>query len=89
MQDYTKANELYEECLADACVYVIDPVKWLWHQTKMRKSWEDYKSVMNKNPEIIRHVMMNNSLSRYMDYMYDTYPEGIDIQLKNEWRKVV
>ena len=42
----------------------------------MREGWEKYKLDMENEPELFKDLMLNNCLSEYMNFMYDTYPIG-------------
>lgn len=60
---------------------LVDPVLWLHNQDKMRKSWEEFKN-KSKNDDLFCQILVNNKFSKYMDFMYDNYPENFSNTLK-------
>jgi hypothetical protein len=90
MEYYSKkSNELYKACYDEGCNGIIDPVTWIFNQDKMRHAWETYKMNTEKSPENLRNVMLNNSFSKYMSFMYDTYPPGFGNKLKKCYDKKI
>ena len=77
-----KSEKLYQICLDDFCETVLDPTTWIYNQTGMRKSWENFKEEIIKTKNIGK-LMLNCSFSKYMKFMYDTYPEGFGDAIKN------
>lgn len=83
MKEYSiKSEELYRVCCDEGYEGLFDPVIWIQNQDKMRKSWEEYKSNMEKKPSFFSKLMLNNSFSKYMSFMYDTYPSGFGNKLE-------
>ena len=77
-----KSEELYQICV-DECGDDLDaPISWIFNQDKMRSSWENYNEKMASMPELMRNIMLNNSFSTYMSFMYDTYPVGFGKEFK-------
>ena len=78
---YKKAQqELTEEDTDD----ILDPINWLGNQFAMRASWESYVSSIRdgKLPEFLKDQMLkNNPVSKYLKFMYDTYPAGYGDEL--------
>lgn len=79
---YDESHKLYKRCCEDRCDGIVDPVNWIFNQDKMRVMWETYKQDVENKTEIIKNAMLNNSFSKYMDFMYDTYPTGFGNKLK-------
>ena len=83
MEEYGKKSEdLYKICVEECCDDLPDPITWIHNQDKMRSSWEDYNKDMSSMPDLMRNMMLNNSFSTYMSFMYDTYPDGFGRELK-------
>lgn len=70
------AYKLYNNALNDHCEHLLKPTDWLYNETAMRESWNKFKLECNKSGELIRTSMLNNSFSKYMDYMCENYPIG-------------
>ena len=83
MQNYAiKSQELYKICCNEGCEGMICPTTWLFNQDSMRNTWETYIKNMDNKPDFFRNMMLNNSHSKYMLFMYDTYPPGFGNKLK-------
>jgi len=75
MKSYSKnAIKLHNECLNEKCK-ALDPDSWIANQDKMRKAWEAFNLKLENN-KVLKKIMLNNSYSNYMQFMYDTYPPG-------------
>ena len=83
MEKYAiKSQELYKICCQEGCKGIINPTSWILNQDTMRKSWEEYKKDMESKPLFFSNLMLNNSFSKYMLFMYNTYPSGFGNKLK-------
>jgi hypothetical protein len=69
-----QANELYIKSKTVDC-NSIDPVTWIINQEKLRKSWETFEEKSN-NLGIYKPIIMDNEFSKYMKFMYDSFPAG-------------
>ena len=77
-----EAHKLYKICCDEGCDGLFDPLIWILNQNKMRCGWENYKLKLENEPEFFKNMMLNNSLSQYMSFMYNTYPSGLGDKLK-------
>ena len=50
-----------------------DPVVWIYNKDNLIKSWLQYVDRANKCCNIVSQSMLNNSFSKYMQYMYDNF----------------
>lgn len=66
---HKEAESLYDAAIADGCRSMFKPALWLMHQDEMRQGWETFVSMMP--------VVEPNSFTRYMQFMYDSYPAGL------------
>lgn len=83
MEDYhDKSKELYKVCCEEGCENVINPILWIFNQDKMRYMYELHKKNIETQKEPFKTIMLNNSLSKYMKFMYDTYPCGFGNEMK-------
>jgi hypothetical protein len=90
MQNYAiRSEELYKICLNEGCEGIIDPTTWLFDQDSMRYTWEKYIEEFENKPDIIKDMMLNNSYSKYMLFMYDTYPPEFGNKLKECHQKKI
>ena len=80
-----EAHELYKICCDEGCDGLFDPVIWILNQNKMRCAWENYKLKLENEPEFFKNMMLNNSLSQYMSFMYNNYPSGLGDKLKERF----
>ena len=69
-----EANELYLKSKTIDC-NSIDPVTWIVNQNKLRNSWELFVE-KSDNLGIFKPVIMDNDFSKYMKFMYDSFPAG-------------
>jgi len=83
----TQSNKLYQQCKADNCPDILDPLDWINNQDKMRKAWERYLSTFDNKPDIIRKLMLNNSFAIYMRYMYDNYPANFGNTITEHYKR--
>lgn len=83
------AQELYKKCIDEGCNDCIDPNNWILNQDNMRDCWENYKLKLEISPDFFRNVMLNNSFSNYMSFMYDTYPIGFGNILKEFYKNKI
>jgi hypothetical protein len=82
------SKELYNKCLTDpGCENLVDPVNWIYNQDKMRTMWEMYKPTYKDQSNLFKMCIANNNFSKYMDFMYDTYPIGFGNKLKECYNK--
>ena len=77
-----ESEKLYQICV-DECPDLLDPTIWIYNQTQMRQSWEIFKADMVMKDNIVSTLMLNCSFSKYMEFMYDTYPVGFGDEIKN------
>ena len=80
-----ESERLWIACKNDGCDDLPDPTNWLCNQSRMRSMWENYK-IKNGNSStnpFLANLMLNNSFSRYMDFMYTNYPAGFGNKLRN------
>ena len=73
------AFEVYKKCVeADPTLMdrLIEPMQWLFNQKTMRIAWIKYKTDIESNMGMYGTYMINNEFGRYMQYMYDSYPEA-------------
>jgi hypothetical protein len=77
-----EANELYlKSKVIDG--NSIDPITWICNQNKLRSSWEMFVEKSN-NLGVYKPIIMENEFSKYMKFMYDSFPAGYcDIINKN------
>ena len=79
-----KSKELYTICHDEGCDNLPDPTNWIFNQDKMREMWENYKARCDECDHImLKNMMLNNSFSKYMEFMYDTYPCGFGNEFKH------
>jgi hypothetical protein len=75
-QKYITSKELYEEAREELKLdnkkFDIDPETWHHNQDKMRIGWEKHLSTIKNSP--LKEVLLNNSFSNYMNFMYNNYP---------------
>lgn len=74
---------------------VCDPVAWLYNQDKMRLNWKLFKCRLEEivagdddqnNIDFIKGSLLNDcDISKYMNFMCDTYPPGFG-KMINEYR---
>lgn len=70
------ADQLHRQCIQDKCDDILEPHIWIYKQDSMRKSWESWRENMENKSPVVRQLLDNNSFTKYMDFMYDTYPAG-------------
>lgn len=74
------AEKYCKDAIEQGCTEIVDPTKWLRNQSSMRKSWEEYKKAFsnssNNEQKVFNKTLLNNEFARYMNFMYDNYPEG-------------
>ena len=76
-----ESEKLYQNCV-NVCPDLLDPTIWIYNQTQMRQSWEIFKADIMKTKDFGK-LMLNCSFSKYMKFMYDTYPAGFGDEIKN------
>ena len=76
------SEQLHQEAIQDQCDGLLSPLRWIFNQDSMRKSWESWRNDMKTKPPIAQQLLGNNSFTKYMDFMYDTYPSGFGRALK-------
>lgn len=82
------ARKLYEQCIAEDCKGLVDPIQWIMNQDQMRMMWEKFVSKFDHTSnKIITDVLLNNKFSDYMKFMYQTYPAGYGNKLLEGFRK--
>ena len=69
-----KSNKLYEK-VVEKGEKAIDPVNWLYNQTILRYSWENFQWHFEKN-----------ELTEYLEFMYNEYPAGFGDAMKQGYK---
>jgi hypothetical protein len=75
------ANELYLKSKKVDC-NSIDPMTWIYNQNKLRNSWEKFIE-KSDNLGIYKPILMDNEFSKYMKFMYDSFPSGYGDLIKD------
>ena len=81
------AEELYSK-IKDKSSEVPSPASWIYNQNIMRKIWEEFYSKACNNPEPLRSFILGNAYSRYMKFMYDSYPPGFGDEILKSYNKI-
>ncbi len=71
----TTADGLYHAAKRD-CPGVPEPMGWILNQAAMRASWERFHAITDRKREPFRSIMLRNPYSKYMRFMYESYPPG-------------
>jgi len=74
------AEQLYND-IKKECPDLPNPSTWILNQTSMRNAWEIYYN----HPH--QPIMMDNAFSKYMKFMYDSYPPGFGDEMKKAYRE--
>jgi len=87
LDNIRKAEKMYKLCLDEISIdhgydKLVDPMTWLVNQDDMRKSWEQFLKTLETVPDMLKTIMLNNSFSKYMEFMYNTYPVGFGNEIK-------
>jgi hypothetical protein len=69
------ADGLYNEVKRN-CPGLPNPTEWIMNQASMRASWERYYTITDRKREPFRSIMLRNPYSKYMRFMYESYPPG-------------
>jgi hypothetical protein len=78
---YEEANKLYNICKEENAPNIVTPTVWLLNQDAMRIKWAEYNVLLLNISEDSKNVLLNSSLSKYMSFMYDSYPDGFGKKL--------
>ena len=78
---YEEANKLYNICKEENTPNIVTPTIWLLNQDEMKLKWADYNVLLEKISEDSKNVLINSSLSKYMTFMCDSYPDGFGKKL--------
>ena len=74
-----KANELYELAKftpeSKNYPFMPNPEDWLYNQAYLRGMWMNYKESSKDIPQMVKDIVMTNSFSTYMEFMYNSYPD--------------
>ena len=74
------ANALYMKSKTVDCKS-IDPVTWIYNQDKLRNTWEKFTEKSN-DLGIYTPILLDNEFSKYMKFMYDSFPPGFGNLIK-------
>jgi hypothetical protein len=86
MKDITNAaHALYNSAKRD-CPGIPNPTEWILQQDTMRASWERWYTITNKKREPFRSIMLRNAYSKYMKFMYDSYPPGFGDEIMKAYQ---
>jgi len=79
------ADGLYHAAKRD-CPGIPTPTEWILQQATMRASWERWYTITNKKREPFRSIMLRNAYSKYMKFMYDSYPPGFGDEIMKAYQ---
>lgn len=69
------ADILFQKAHTESdCPDLSDPLIWLLNQNEMRLSWQLYNEELNNTK--FKSKMLDTPFSKYMQFMYNTYPPG-------------
>jgi len=80
------AEGLYNSVTRD-CPGLPSPTKWILNQANMRASWERYYHITNRKREPFRSIILRNSYSKYMRFMYESYPPGFGDEIIQAYKE--
>lgn len=81
---YKLAEKLYEDAKEHIALEDLEsfhPKNWLSNQDQMRKCWFDSKN------QDFSHIDQQNSFYKYMQFMYDYYPENFGKEISDRIEK--
>ena len=78
---FEEAQRLYKICEEENIQNIVTPTIWLLNQDTMREKWIEYNKLLESVTEESKNILLNNNLSKYMTFMYDSYPEGFGKKL--------
>jgi len=76
-----RAEQLYQGTKRD-CPGMPTPIQWILTQAFMRASWERFYATTNKKPDPLRSMLLGNPYSKYMRFMYESYPPGFGDEIR-------
>ena len=87
MQELSDAADgLYHAAKRD-CPGIPEPMGWILNQAAMRATWERFHAITDRKREPFRSIMLRNPYSKYMKFMYESYPPGFGDEIIQAYKE--